>query len=96
MTQLGPSETPFGVAYTTAFTNFANLKKYYTDDPRPLALLSQPIFTRSNPRGFGRERDIGRFLDEIQDHCPDGDNHNSGNTGDNEAAHCGPPARIIV
>jgi len=34
LTQLGPSETPFGVAYTTAFTNLANLKKYYTDDLR--------------------------------------------------------------
>jgi hypothetical protein len=63
---------------------------------RPLAPVSQPIFTRSNPRGFGRERDIGRFLGEIEDHCPDGGNHNSGNTGDNKAVHCGPPARIIV
>jgi len=29
-----PREGPFGVANTTAFTNFANLKKYYIDDLR--------------------------------------------------------------
>ena len=31
-TLAAPREGPFGVAYTTAFTNFANLKKYYIDD----------------------------------------------------------------
>jgi hypothetical protein len=35
----------------------------------------------SNPRGFGSERDIDRFLDKIQDSCPDGRYHNGGDTG---------------
>jgi hypothetical protein len=48
------------------------------------------IFIRSNPCGFGSERDISRFLDEIQDNRPSCCNHGSGDTGDNEAAHCLP------
>ena len=50
------------------------------------------IFIRSNPRGFGRERDIGRFLDGIQENRPDGGNYNRRDTGNDEATHCGPPA----
>jgi hypothetical protein len=58
--------------------------------------VTQTIFIRSNPRGFAFERDIDRFLDEIQDEGPDGRYHSSGDTGDNEATHCGRPPRIIV
>jgi hypothetical protein len=62
----------------------------------PLTSLPQTIFIRSNPRGFGRERDIDGFLNEIQGNCPDGRYHNGGDTGDNEATHRGRPPRIIV
>ena len=65
----------------------------------PHAVSAEPSVRRGlirlNPCGVGRERDIDELLDEIQDSCPDGRYHDSGDTGDNEATHCEPHIRSL-